>query len=171
MKEIRHLWAWLIIPILIFSTFITNAGDFVKDFSFNDLQGKEHRFSDYKGKWVLVNYWATYCPPCLAEIPDIDRFSQDNKDTFIALGMDAGGSSIQDIEEFSKELNVHYPLIPNQESTMLAFGIVMAIPTSYIISPKGEIVDKFVGIITYDDLDYYVNPPIFEKKSSLKVFK
>ena len=154
--------------LLILPLFFANAGEKVKDFSFNDLEGKTHKFSDYKGKWVLVNYWATYCPPCLAEIPDIDRFTQANKKTFVSLGFDAGGSSAEDIKAFKKELNIHYPLIPAQESTMLAFGIVMAIPTSYIISPKGEIVDKFVGIITYDDLDYYVNPPIFEKKLSQK---
>jgi len=148
---------------LIFPLFFAHAGEKVKDFSFNDLQGKTHKFSDYKGKWVLVNYWATYCPPCLAEIPDIDRFAQANKNNFVSLGFDAGGSSVEDIEAFKKEHNINYPLIQNQESTMLAFGIVMAIPTSYIISPKGEIVDKFVGIITYDDLDYYVNPPIVKK--------
>jgi thiol-disulfide isomerase/thioredoxin len=160
MKNLKTLFlTFLILPL-----FIATAGDKVKDFSFTDLQGKPHKFSEYKGKWVLVNYWATYCPPCLAEIPDIDRFAQANKKTFVALGMDMGGSSVEDIEAFKKELNVHYPLIPNQESTMLAFGIVMAIPTSYIISPKGEIIDKFVGIITYDDLDYYVNPPVFTKK-------
>ena len=152
---------------LILPLFIANAGEKVKDFTFNDLDGKPHKFSDYKGKWVLVNYWATYCSPCLAEIPDIDRFAQANTKTFVSLGFDAGGSSIEDIKAFKEELNIHYPLIQAQESTMLAFGIVMAIPTSYIISPKGEIVDKFVGIITYDDLDYYVNPPIFENKKQV----
>ncbi len=159
MRKIKLLGILLIILPLFFAT----AGEAVKDFSFNDLEGKSHKFSDYKGKWVLVNYWATYCPPCLAEIPDIERFAQDNQKKFVSLGFDAGGSSIEDIKAFKKKLNVHYPLIPNQESTMLAFGIVMAIPTSYIISPKGEVVGKFVGIITYDDLDYYVNPPIFKK--------
>lgn len=164
MKIFRNLS----LSLLILPLFFVNAGELVKDFSFTDLQQKEHKFSDYRGKWVLVNYWATYCPPCLAEIPDIDRFAENNKGKFVALGMDAGGSSPKDIKEFKEKLNIHYPLIPSQESTMLAFGIVMAIPTSYIISPKGEIVDKFVGIITYDDLDYYVNPPIFEKEASLK---
>lgn len=138
----------------------------VKDFSYFDIKGKQHSFSETKGKWVLVNYWASYCPPCLAEMPDIDRFYLNNKDKFTVLGLDAGGSDIKGIVEFQKEYRIHYPLIPMQESTMLAFGIIMGIPTSYIISPKGEIVDKYVGIITYDDLDYFVNPPIYEKQTS-----
>ena len=168
MRIISYFGALLIVlPLLVTSTF-SIASEMVKDFSFNDIYGDSHKFSDYKGKWVLVNYWATYCSPCLAEIPDINRFALANKDTFVSLGFDAGGSSPHEIEDFKKELNVSYLLAPNQESTMLAFGIVMAIPTSYIISPKGEIVDKFVGIITYKDLDYYVNPVKPKKKKLSK---
>ena len=155
---------FLLLLLFCLPVFFVTAADKVTDFSFIDLQGDTHQFSTYKGKWVLVNYWATYCPPCLAEIPDIDRFAQANKKTFVALGFDAGGSSVDDIVAFKKRLGIQYSLIPAQESTMLAFGVVMAIPTSYIISPEGEIVDKFVGIITYADLDYYVNPPVFKKK-------
>ncbi len=157
MKKLIILWATL--SILPF--FSSQALDKVKDFSFNDLEGKSHKFSDYQGKWVLVNYWATYCPPCHAEIPDIERFAQDNKENFIVLGMDAGGGHANEILAFKQELNISYPLIPMQESTMLSFGIIMGIPTSYIVNPKGEIVDKYVGIITYDDLDYHINPPVF----------
>ena len=160
----------ILLPIILFCLLplsTTFAYEKVIDFSFNDLEGKTHNFSDYKGKWVLVNYWATYCPPCLAEMPDIERFSQDNKDKFIALGFDVGGSEKADIAEFSYHNKINYPLIPTQGSTLLAFGIVMAVPTSYVISPEGEIVDKFVGLITYDDLDYYVNPKKNKKDASL----
>ena len=136
--------------------------DQVKNFSFYDMNGKTHNFSDYKGKWVLVNYWATYCPPCRDEIPDIQRFANDNKDKMVVLGMDAGGSEKNEIEAFKNEFGITYPLIPAQESTLLAFGLIMGIPTSFVVTPKGQMVDKFVGIITYDDLDYHVNPPIFK---------
>lgn len=136
--------------------------DIVNDFSFYDMKGKTHHFSDYKGKWVLVNYWATYCPPCRDEIPDIERFAKNNRDKIVVLGMDAGGSEPAEIEAFKKEFDITYPLIPAQESTLLAFGLIMGIPTSFIITPKGKIIDKYVGIITYDDIDYYVNPPIFK---------
>ena len=136
----------------------------VQDFSFYDMQGVTHKFSDYKGKWILVNYWATYCPPCRAEIPDIEEFYRDNKSKFIVLGMDAGGTDDASIKAFKKELGITYPLIPAQESTLIAFGVVMAIPTSYIINPQGEIIDKYIGLITYDDLDFNVNPQNFIKE-------
>ena len=158
----------ILLPIALFCFLplsTISAYEKVTDFKFNDLEGKSHAFSDYKGKWVLVNYWATYCPPCLAEMPDIERFHQDNKEKFVALGMDIGGSHKADIAEFSHHHKINYPLIPTQESTLLAFGIVMAVPTSYVISPEGEIVDKFVGLITYDDLDFYVNPHKHKKET------
>ena len=135
----------------------------VRDFSFYDMQGVTHKFSDYKGKWILVNYWATYCPPCRAEIPDIEEFYRKNKSKFVVLGMDAGGTDDASIKAFKKDMDITYPLIPAQESTLLAFGVVMAIPTSYIINPQGEIIDKYVGLITYDDLDFNVNPQNFVK--------
>ena len=145
---------------LLFS-FSLQAFEKAPNFSFKDLQGKSHRLSDYKGKWVLVNYWANYCPSCRDEIPDILRFANDNKEKIIVLGMDAGGSDANEIVAFRRELGINYPLIPMQESTMLSFGLIMGIPTSFVINPKGEIVDKFMGIITYDDLDYFLHPPQF----------
>jgi len=154
--------------LFLFLSTITYGYEKVTDFSFYDLHGKKHSFSETKGKWVLVNYWASYCPPCLAEIPDIDRFYLDNKDKFTVLGFDAGGSDVPSIIAFKKKYEVHYPLIPMQESTMLAFGILMGIPTSYVISPQGEIVEKYVGITTYGDLDYFINPPVYSKKMSQK---
>lgn len=154
--------------LFLFLSTTTYGYEKVKNFSFHDINGKNHSFNETKGKWVLVNYWASYCPPCLAEMPDIDRFYLDNKNKFTVLGFDAGGSDIPGIVAFKKKYGVHYPLIPMQESTMLAFGILMGIPTSYVISPKGEIVEKYVGIITYDDLDYFVNPPIYDKKLTKK---
>lgn len=151
---------YLLTLTLLFSLFFTassSANEMVNDFIYTDLEGEKHRFSDHKGKWVLVNYWATYCPPCLAEIPDINRFAQDNKENFIALGIDAGGSLINEVKAFKKKLGIQYPLISSQEEALLAFGIVEAIPTSYIISPEGEVIDKYVGMITYIDLDALVN--------------
>ncbi len=109
----------------------------------------------------LVNCWAIYFPPFREEIPDIQRFANDNKDRIVVIGMNARGSKAREIEAFKKELGISYPLIHIQKSTMLLFGLILGIPTSFVINLKGEIVDKFVGIISYYDLDNFIHPPQF----------
>ena len=71
--------------------------------------------------------------------------------------MDVGGDTVSALLKFKKEFKLSYSLIPAQESTLLAFGVVDAIPTTFIISPEGRLVDKHIGMITYDDLHYYTN--------------
>jgi thiol-disulfide isomerase/thioredoxin len=131
----------------------------VKNFSFLDMEGQKHAFNDYHGKWIIVNYWASYCPPCRVEVTDIDIFARENKNKAVVLGMDAGGDTVDELLKFQKEFKLSYPLIPAQESTLLAFGAVEALPTTFIISPQGKLIEKHVGMITYDDLHFYTQPP------------
>ena len=130
----------------------------IKDFSFNDLNGKQHNFNEYRGKWVVVNYWATYCPPCRVEVTDLNIFAEEHHKTAVVLGMDAGGDPVAELKKFKKEFELSYTMAPAQRSTLLAFGLIEALPTTFIISPKGELVDIHVGMITYDDLAYYTQP-------------
>ncbi len=130
----------------------------IENFSFLDMQGKRHEFNHFRGKWLIINYWASYCSPCRVEVTDIDIFARKNKGKAIVLGMDAGGDSPDELLKFKKAFNLSYPLIPAQESTLLAFGAVDVIPTTFIISPEGRLVDKHIGMITYDDLYDYTNP-------------
>ena len=162
-------WFVLISIFLLSSNQQLWADTGIKNFSFTDLNGHERQFDEYRGKWVLVNYWASYCPPCLAEMPDIERFYRANRKKFTVLGMDTASSSVPDIKAFMQDYGITYPLIPTQTSTLLAFGEIFAIPTSYLISPQGKVVNKTIGMITFKDLNHYVNPSLprevlFEKE-------
>ena len=128
----------------------------VNDFSFTDIDGVEKTLSDYRGKWVVANYWAIFCPPCRVEIPDLIKFVEDHPDEIVVLGMDAGMDDDETLREFAEEQGINYPIIPTQDSTMYGFGEVRGIPTSFVISPEGELVDTHIGILTYDDLTKYV---------------
>ncbi len=156
--------------ILVFSSSAT-SGDLetVEDFSFNDIKGKSHKISDYKGKWVLVNYWGTYCPPCIEEIPDLVRFSEKHKSDAVVLGMDAGGTNVKDLTEFAEENMMDYLIAPVQESTLTAFGVLTGIPTTYVITPSGHVVARVVGIIDLDAVEQmmqqYAGGPTKEKES------
>lgn len=130
----------------------------IKDFSFNDLNGKQHNFKEYRGKWVIVNYWATYCPPCRVEVTDLNIFAEEHHKTAVVLGMDAGGDPVAELKKFKKEFELSYTMAPAQRSTLLAFGVIEALPTTFIVSPRGELVDIHIGMITYDDLAFYTRP-------------
>jgi len=168
----------IILPVFLFSSALTADADSIlfepiskpkatikkpnlktiKDFSFKDLNGKQHTFSEYKGKWIIVNYWATYCPPCRVEVTDLNMFAEDHEKTAVVLGMDAGGDPVSELKKFKQEYELSYTMAPAQRSTLLAFGIIEALPTTFIVSPQGKIVDTHIGMITYDDLAYYTEP-------------
>ncbi len=155
--------------LLVFSLSANGAdSETVEDFSFKDIKGQTHKFSDYRGKWVLVNYWGTYCPPCIEEIPDLVRFSDKHKSNAVVLGMDAGGTNVKDLTEFAEENMMDYLIAPVQESTITAFGILMGIPTTYVVTPTGHVAAKVVGIIDLDAVEQlmqqYAGAPTKEKE-------
>lgn len=153
----------LLITLLTVSLSQANAKS-VDDFSFQDIDGKAHDFSDYQGKWVVVNYWAIFCPPCRVEIPDLIRFLDDNPNKVTILGMDAGMDEVATLKEFAKDQKINYPIIPTQISTMAAFGEIPGLPSTYIVSPDGELVDTHVGLLSYEQLDEYINQKPTPKK-------
>lgn len=122
------------------------------DFTLEDLDGKPHRLSDYRGKVVLVNFWATWCPPCRAEMPSIEKLvlSLKNK-PFAALALDQG-ESLNQVFAFMGQLDPAptFPvLLDGKSAAAHAFG-VMGIPTSYLIDPHGNIVRQAVGGRDFD---------------------
>jgi len=145
----------ILLGLLSFS--ISATAKPVEDFSFQDINGKTLNFSDYKGKWVVVNYWAIFCPPCRVEIPDLIRFLDDNPKKVTVLGMDAGMDEVDVLKQFAEDQKINYPIIPTQNITMNAFGEIPGLPTTYIVSPSGELVDTHVGLLNYDQLDEYIN--------------
>ncbi|UOG93244.1 MAG: TlpA family protein disulfide reductase [Candidatus Thiothrix sulfatifontis] len=128
----------------------------VQNFSFTDVDGQAHQFSEYKGKWVIVNYWATFCGPCVAEIPALNSVAKRFKDEAVVLGMEAGETSNDELKQFMAQKKIAYPIIPTQDSTMFALGLVYGVPTTFIVNPKGEIVDTHMGAITSAMLQNYL---------------
>ena len=158
------------LTLLVFSFSASGAdSETVEDFSFKDIKGKTHQFSDFRGKWVLVNYWGTYCPPCIEEIPDLVDFSDKHKSNAVILGMDAGGNNIKDLADFAEENMMDYLIAPVQESTLTAFGVLMGIPTTYVVTPSGHLAARVVGIIDLDAVEQlmkqYAGAPLKDKES------
>lgn len=147
----------------------TDQGLEIPDFTFADTAGNKHALSNYKGKWLIVNYWAIYCPPCRVEVYDLDRFAREHADQAVVLGMDAGGSTNEELDAFKNKFGLTYPLIPSQENTLLGFGIIDAIPTTFVVDPQGFLVNRHVGLITYNDLAHFVKQDVaFDSAASFQ---
>lgn len=124
------------------------------DFSLADLKGKEHKLADEKGKWVIINYWATWCPPCVEEIPELVFFHDKHKDKdAIVWGVNFEDIEDKKVSDFLEEYMVSYTVLLAEPGLNSYFGPVMGLPTTYFISPEGEMVHTRVGRVTIDYIE------------------
>jgi peroxiredoxin len=118
-------------------------------FTLKDMYGRDVKLSDYHGKVVLLNFWATWCGPCLAEIPGFVDLQARYKER----GFEVVGVSVSDAREqlppFAREYNVNYTLLVGQDhdDLMDAYGAAVAIPVSVLIGRNGAICDRHMGIV------------------------
>ncbi|AGB41876.1 Peroxiredoxin [Halobacteroides halobius DSM 5150] len=115
-----------------------NVGNIAPDFTLVNLKGEQVSLSDYRGQFVMVNFWATWCPPCRAEMPDLDAFYDNNKQDFVILGVNIGESKAK-VKSFIEENGYDYPILLDQERGAAFKYRVSVIPTSYFVGPQGKI--------------------------------
>ncbi len=111
-----------------------------------DLDGKPVKLSDFKGKVVLLNFWATWCPPCREEVPALIALQNKYKDqglVVIGLSVDQGGPAA--VKSFAKRMKINYPIVLGDEKTAAAYGNVQVIPTTFFIDRAGDIVGEREG--------------------------
>ncbi len=120
-----------------------------ENWSLTDTNGKMVRLSDYKGKWVLVNFWATWCPPCLAEIPHLNAMKRKN---IVVIGIAVSYSGASEVLDFMKDKKITYPVVLGNEDVAAKFGGIDSLPTTFLYSPDGMLVGQHEGQLTQDDI-------------------
>ena len=125
----------------------------VAEFQLENLGGEVHRLSDYRGKWVVVNYWAMWCMPCREEIPElIDFHSRHRDDDAVVLGVTSTTADPVRLKTFVAEQAINYPvLLISPETEPLA--PLDGIPATFLVDPDGRVVARKVGAVTADGLE------------------
>jgi peroxiredoxin len=124
------------------------------DFSLKDADGKLVKLSDYRGKVVLLDFWATTCSPCKIEIPwfiDIQRKTKDRGVEILGVAMDDEGWEV--VKPFAARMAINYRLVVGDEPTAKAYGGVDALPTTLLIDRSGKIAAVHVGLTSKKDFE------------------
>lgn len=123
------------------------------DFILEDLDNKKHRLSDLRGKVVLVNFWATWCPPCRREMPSIERLSQNLKGTDFEILAVNVAENIDTVFSFTGTLEPAptFPIVLDTDSSVVKAWPVMGLPTTFILDKQGRIAYRAVGGREFDD--------------------
>ena len=122
------------------------------DYQLRDMDGRLYKVSDYRGKWLVINFWATWCPPCLHEMPELERFYQQNRERAQVWGVSFENGDKSTILEYVERLGVTFPILGYGQDPLTGYGEVNVLPTTFIIDPQGLFWHRFEGPITADDI-------------------
>jgi len=143
----------LALPFLLVMAGAVQAAD---AYTYTDMQGNPIKLSDYRGKWVVVNYWATWCPPCLEEIPELISFHDRHKDSdAVVVGINMENKDRQQLAEFIDDNLMSYPVVPMSDDMPL-LGDVPGLPTTYLLDPSGKAAAVQVGQVTGEMLETFI---------------
>lgn len=124
-----------------------------------DLTGKTVKLSDFKGKVVLLNFWATWCVPCAAEIPELIKWQNDYRDKGLqVIGITYPPTSVGKVHRFTRTYKINYPVLFGSKATKKLFEPSNTLPMTIIIGKDGNIINRIEGVIFADEFDSKVKP-------------
>jgi thiol-disulfide isomerase/thioredoxin len=123
-------------------------------FLVNDLNGEIVSTAQLHGKVVIVNFWATWCPPCQEEIPEMMELQKEFQGKLQIIGVSMDDGPAEGVKEFADKIGMNYPVVMGSDALSEEYGGIPALPTSFVVDPEGRVVQKHVGLYpkeVYDD--------------------
>jgi thiol-disulfide isomerase/thioredoxin len=126
-------------------------------FTLVSTDGKDITLDEYKGKVVILDFWATWCGPCRKGIPDLIELQNEFGNDIVVIGISLDTDSKENVVPFMQKIGINYPVAYGTPEVTQQYGGVEAIPTSFVINKNGEIVDKHVGLVPKSEYTEVIN--------------
>ena len=134
-----------------------SSSELAPDFVLTDTHGNQVKLSDYRGKVVILDFWATWCPPCRRGIPDLIDLKKSYKNRLAIIGISLDTDSKSDVVPFMKEYGINYKVVYGDNDVVQKYGNIQSIPTTFIIDQSGNIVASFIGLQRIETYKSYLN--------------
>lgn len=146
----KKYWVVLLLCLLVVSFNAT-----AETFRFKDSTGKLHKLSDYRGQWVIVNFWATWCPPCLKEIPDLIALYESREDVMV-IGVAVEEADPRVVLDYAKDMAISYPIVLGNRQIASQLDEISMLPSTYIFDPKGQPAARHLGLIKRAAIEAFI---------------
>ncbi len=146
--------------------FALGQGAKAPSLTLTSIEGRTVRLSDYRGKVVLINFWATWCPPCRAEIPDLVKLQREyGKDGLQIIGVTYPPEQLERVRSLTRELKVNYPIALGTRETKAGFSPDESLPLTVIIDREGTIRGTIAGILLPEEFNVQIKPLLKQRAS------
>lgn len=127
------------------------------DMPLTDINGNKANLKSYQGKWVVVNYWATWCPPCIVEMPELQSFHDEHVDKdAMVIGINTELIGKHQLRSFLEDYFITYPVVNSKPTQQSELGLIPGLPTTFLVNPEGEVVARQVGPVTRDMIEKFM---------------
>lgn len=141
--------------LVIFTLLASSCNAYARDaVVLQDLSGKQHGLSEYAGKWLIINYWATWCSPCLEEVPELVALYDDRKaKDLMVIGVVFDYETVEEVKRYVDDMLMSYPIVLGNKAVAKQIGSAEVLPTTYLFNPQGKLIKVKRGIVSRSYLE------------------